>query len=180
MDKPIWKQFQEQTNSFEEVLQLASKFILVDLKYLRYLKSVDFAYKNRQIFTIKEWKKLYDIGLLLWYQQHSKSCKLLNHKYFSQKLQPGYQESINFWFEKNKLIHSSDRQYFRDEGLKAWKKFIGELSYISYVEQQFYGQQARKKQKKLELNPDLLFAILTAIAMVIGIGLAILVISSRR
>ncbi len=179
MDKEIPQPIQkirDESKSFEEVLLLAAKFIPLNGKFIRVARIIDRQCKARKVFTLQAWSQLHDIGLALWYKQYSNSSRLFNFEDFSRRLQPGYLETFNFWFGENaQLIKLPDGEELGCESLKIWQEFIARMAYISYVE-----QQTGKKRKKRGLEPDSLIAIMTAVALVLGIGLAIAVNSSQK
>lgn len=177
MDKPIWQEIVEDSKSFEEVLLLSSKLISIDGRYLRDSRAIDRAYEASQTFTLKDWQRLHDMGISLWYKQYSSSSSSFNLEYFAKNLLPGYQETVNLVLKKStKIIHSPDSESLRNESLEIWKNFMARLAYISHVEQ----LSGKRQKKKFKLDADSKFAILAIVALIFGISLAIFVSFVRR
>lgn len=177
MDKPIWQEIVEDSKSFEEVLLLGSKLISIDRRYLRDSREIDRAYELRQTFTLKDWQRLHNMGISLWYKQYSSSFSSFELEYFANNLLRGYQEIFNLLLNKStKVMQAQDIESLRNESLKNWKDFIAKLVYISHVEQ----QSGKRQKKKFKLDADSKFAILTIVALIFGISLAILVSLVRR
>jgi hypothetical protein len=177
MDKPIWQEILEDSKSFEEVLLLSSKLISIDRTYIRDSRAIDRAYETRQTFTLKDWQRLHDMGISLWYKQYSSSSSSFDLEYFANNLLPGYQEIVNLLLKKStKVIQSQDIESLKNESLKTWKHFMARLACISHIEQ----QSGKRQKKKFKLDADSKFAILTIVALILGISLAILVSLVRR
>ncbi|MCT7948425.1 LPXTG cell wall anchor domain-containing protein [Ancylothrix sp. C2] len=175
-NKPIWQQIEEDTNSFEQVLLLTSKFISVKPKYLSYTRAIEQAYKAHKPFTLKEWQTLHDIAIALWYQQYSSSSHSFKFEDLSAQFLPKYQQIINLLLKKStQLTQLQDISFLRENSLKIWQEFMARLCFISYEE-----KQAGKKPKKVRLDPDTQFAFFGAAALTIAIGAAILVVKLRR
>ncbi|MEK0188490.1 hypothetical protein [Microcoleus anatoxicus] len=177
MDKPIWKEIVEDSKSFEQVLLLSSKLISIDRRYLRDSRAIDRAYEASQTFTLKDWQRLHDMGISLWYKQYSSSSSSFDLEYFANELLPGYQQIVNLLLKKStKMIQSQDIESLRNESLESWQAFIARLAYISHVEQ----QSGKRQKKKFKLDADSKFAILAIVALIFGISLAIFVSLVRR
>ena len=177
MDKPIWQEIVEDSKSFEEVLLLGSKLISIDRRYLRDSREIDRAYELRQTFTLKDWQRLHNMGISLWYKQYSSSFSSFDLEYFANNLLRGYQEIFNLLLNKStKVMQAQDIESLRNESLEIWKNFIARLACISHVEQ----QSGKKQKKKLKLDADSKFAILAIVALIFGMSLAILVSLVRR
>lgn len=176
MDKPIWQEIVEDSKSFEEVLLLGSKLISIDRRYLRDSREIDRAYELRQTFTLKDWQRLHNMGISLWYKQYSSSFSSFDLEYFANNLLRGYQETVNLLLKSTKVIQSQHIESLRNESLEIWQNFIARLAYISHVEQ----QSGKRQKKKFKLDADSKFAILTIVALLFGISLAILVSLVRR
>ncbi|MEY3866874.1 MAG: hypothetical protein RLZZ338_765 [Cyanobacteriota bacterium] len=179
MDKDIRQQIQEDTKSFEETLLVTSKLISIPLKYLREARLIDRAYEVRKTFTLNEWRKLHNIAVSLWYRQYYSSSNSFNYDDFSSNFLPRYKDLIKLLLQKSHEVNKFKDHIdsLRDESLKFWQEFMAGLADLSNLE-----QKSGKKQKKrgLNLNPDLLFAIVTVITLILGISLAIFVILIRR
>jgi hypothetical protein len=177
MDKDIWRQIEEDTKSFEEALLLTSKLISIPLKYLRDARLIDRAYEVRKTFTLNEWRKLHNIAVSLWYRQYDSSSNSFNYEDFSRgDFLPKYQKLISLLLQKSTEVSQwQNVDSLQSESLKIWQEFLAKLAYLSNLE-----QKSGKKQKKRGLNPDLLFAIVTVITLILGMSLAIFVILIRH
>jgi hypothetical protein len=176
MDKDIWRQIQEDTKSFEEALLLTSKLISIPLKYLREARLIDRAYEVRNTFTLNEWRKLHNIAVSLWYRQYDSSSNSFKYDDFSSNFLPKYQQLINLLLQKSSEVSQwQNVDSLKSESLKIWQEFLAKLAFLSNLE-----QKSGKKQKKRGLNPDLLFAIVTVITLILGMSLAIFVILIRH
>lgn len=177
MDKDIWRQIEEDTKSFEEALLLTSKLISIPLKYLREARLIDRAYEVRNTFTLNDWRKLHNIAVSLWYRQYYSSSNSFNYEDFSRSdFLPKYQKLISLLLQKSTEVSQWPTvDSLQSESLKIWQEFLAKLTYLSNLE-----QKSGKKQKKRGLNPDLLFAIVTVITLILGMSLAIFVILIRH
>ncbi len=176
MDKDIPQPIQHirDSTSFEGVLQLASNFIPIQRKDIRATRAIDVAWKARRTFTFKDWISLHELGTLLWFRQYSRSSISFKFDRFPNRDQPGYkefQELIDLLIQNNeRLIELPEGESLRDESLKTWKDFIAGLVQLGLVE-----AKSGNRRKKIKLNDDSLFAILSILALILGMLLAVLV-----
>lgn len=173
-NKDIWRQIQEDSKSFEEALLLTSKLISIPTKYLKDARLIDRAYEVHKAFTLNDWIKLHNIAVSLWYRQYYRSSNSFNFGYFSINFLPRYKDLIKLLLQTSIEVNpcKDNIDSLRDESLKIWQDFMAKLAWISHTE-----QQSGKNQNKLGLDPDSQFVIFTVIALILGISLAIFVIS---
>jgi hypothetical protein len=177
MDKPIWQEIRDDSKSFEEVLLLSSKVIPTHRKYIKDSRAIDRAYEVSQTFTLKDWQRLHDMGISLWYKQYSSSSSSFKLEYFANNLQSKYQEVVIFLLKQStKLMQLQDVDSLRNESLEIWKKFIVGLVRISQLEQ----ESGKREKQKFKLDADSTFAILVIVALIFGMSLAIVVSFVRR
>ncbi|WP_017720737.1 hypothetical protein [Kamptonema formosum] len=176
MDKDIPQPIQHirDSTSFEGVLQLASNFIPIQRKDIRTTRAIDVAWKARRTFTFKDWISLHELGISLWFRQYSRSSISFKFDRFPNRDKLGYkefQELIDLLLQNNeRLIELPEGESLRDESLKTWKDFIAGLVQIGLVE-----AKSGTRRKKIKLNDDSLFAILSILALILGMLLAVLV-----
>lgn len=174
-NKDIWRQIQEDSKSFEESLLFTSKLISIPTKYLKNARLIDRAYEVRNTFTLNDWRKLHNIAVSLWYKQYYSSSNSFKYDDFSSNFLPRYKDLIKLLLQKSYEVNKDHIDSLRDESLKFWQEFMAGLADLSNLE-----QKSGKKQKKRGLNPDLLFAIVTVITLILGMSLAIFVILIRH
>ncbi|OCR00930.1 hypothetical protein BCD67_02920 [Oscillatoriales cyanobacterium USR001] len=176
MDKDIWLQIEEDSKSFEEALLLTSKLISIPLRYLRDARLIDRAYEVRKTFTLKDWRKLHNIAVSLWYRQYYSSSNSFNYDDFSSNFLPKYQKLISFLLQKSTEVSQLQNvDSLKSESFKIWQEFMAKLAYLSNME-----QKSGKKQKKRGLDQDSQFTIVTVITLILGLSLAIFVILINR
>ncbi len=117
---------------------------------------------------------MHELGISLWFRQYSRSSISFKFDRFPNRDKLGYkefQELIDLLLQNNeRLIELPEGESLRDESLKTWKDFIAGLVQIGLVE-----AKSGTRRKKIKLNDDSLFAILSILALILGMLLAVLV-----